>query len=55
MVETFSQPSQSKKSTTSPYKHTDIDINKINDWSNMKMTDCKVRPANEPIEKVFSI
>lgn len=51
MAETFSQ---ALKSTTSPYEHTDIDKNKINDWSNMKMVDCKFGPTNQPIENVLA-
>jgi hypothetical protein len=52
MAETFSKALKSKKSEL--MTHTEIDVNKVSNWSNIRMGACKFGPTNEPIEKVLA-
>lgn len=52
MVETFTNTLKSKKSDY--YSHTDIDLDKISNWSNIKMPNCKFGSFTEPIENVLA-
>ena len=52
MVETFTNALKSKSSDN--YSHTDINPDKISNWVNMKMPNCKFGPAHEPIENVLA-
>lgn len=51
MAETFAHALKSDKSKF--FSHTDIDTDKINNWINMRMTNCRFGSANEPVEKIL--
>ena len=51
MCETFDQAYKSDPAKF--YSHTEIDKDKINNWFNIRMTNCKFGVANEPVENIL--